>query len=262
MSAQPSRTRRRAELSQHFLRKGAVASSLLEATSISRRDLVVEIGAGKGALTRVLVGRCNRPVVVEIDPYLCSRLREELGAEIELVEGDFLTYELPTRRYKIIGSLPYAQTTAIVRRLTSADRPPEDAWLVIQREPARRFAGAPFGAETLWSLRLKPWWQVEIVRSLRRTDFEPPPAVESVLLWLARRSRPLIALEQAQLYRRFSESAFEAGTQLRRAVRRWLTPKQLSRLARELRFDPSRPPSALTFEQWLALFRFVAARIR
>ncbi len=258
MSAYGGRTRRRAELSQHFLRKGATAAELVASTSITSRDLVVEIGPGRGALTRVLAGRCARLIAVEIDPLLCAGLREEYAARAEIVAGDFLAYELPRGRYKAIGSVPYSRATEIVRRLLQAAVPPEDAWLVVQREAARRFAGSPYGRETLFSLQAKPWWHCEIVRTLRRTDFDPPPAVESVLLRLMRRERPLVERAEEALYRAFTAGVFHAGVAVARAVRPWLTHTQLARLARDLHFDPAAAPSALRFEQWLAIFRFVA----
>jgi 23S rRNA (adenine-N6)-dimethyltransferase len=247
VSAHPRRTRRRAELSQHFLRKGATAARLVAATSISPRDLVLEIGAGRGALTRP-----QRPA--------SAALRAELRARAEIVEGDFLEIELPRRSYKVVGSLPYARTTEIVRRLTSEGRPPDDAWLVVQREAARRFAGAPWGGETRWSLALKPWWHCELTAALRRVDFDPPPSVDSVLLWLGRRARPLVGPAQARLYLDLTDRLLRSGPTLARALRPRLTRAQLARLARDLGFDPAQPPSSLRFDQWLPVFRFLAGR--
>ena len=128
---------------------------------------------------------------------------------------------------------------------------------MIQREAAERFSGSPCSRETLSSLLLKPWWQIEIVRRLRRTDFDPPPSVDAVALWLARRTRPLVDRFQAEDYRRFIQGCFgRDGRSIRRCLRSEFTRTQIYRLSRDLRFDPSGPPSGLTFDQWLALFRF------
>jgi 23S rRNA (adenine-N6)-dimethyltransferase len=258
VAAHGGRTWRRAELSQHFLRKGATAAELVASTSIQPSDLVVEIGAGRGALTRALVGRCARLIAVEIDQALAADLRRDLDGRAEVVTADFLAFEPPRAPYKVIGNLPFSRTTEIVRSLTQARRAPEDAWLVVQREAARRLVGAPYGRETLLSLWTKPGWHCEIVRDLRRSDFEPPPAVESALLWLMRRERPLVAGRHLALYRRFTAAVLGAGVGAARALSPWLTRTQIARLAHDLHFDPVRPPSALRFEQWLAIFRFVA----
>ena len=158
----------------------------------------------------------------------------------------------------MLGSLPYARTTDIVRRLVEAPNPPEDAWIIVQREAGIRFAGSPYAAETLWSLRLKPWWHVEILERLRNTDFDPPPSVESVLLWLNRRARPLVSSREAPLYRDFIEHGLKDGGAINLATRRWLTRTQLKQLSRALHFQPHDVPSRLRFEQWLGLVRFVA----
>ena len=127
----------------------------------------------------------------------------------------------------------------------------------MQREAAHRFCGRPYVAESLWSLRLKPSWHVEIVDRLRRTDFDPPPSVESVLLWLNRRHRPLLRDTERRIYQRFIEFAFGGNRSLGQTTRPWLSKLELQRLGRDLRFAPDAPPSLLAFEQWLGIARFV-----
>lgn len=245
--------------SQHFLRRGALASQLVERAALGPEDCVLEIGAGRGAITRELARRCRRVVAVEIDPGLCRRLRAELGGApgVEIVQGDFLGQALPAAPFKVFANPPFRRSTAMLRRLLEARRPPEDVWLVLQLGSAHRFAGRPWAHETLTSLRLKPWWHAEIAVHLRRHDFDPPPSVESALLWLARRPRPLVAAADRRRYRAFLEAGFgRRGQTLRDSLRPLFTRPQLRRLAAELRIDLEARPSALRFEQWLGLFRF------
>ena len=213
-------------------------------------------------LTTELATRCRRLIAVELDERLCVQLRERFGAQqhVSIVHADFLRYDLPTRTaFKVVGNIPYGLTAAIVRRLVDGVLPPEDAYLILQREAAERFAGSPFATESLPSLLLKPWWQVEIVRRLRRSDFEPPPGVDSVVLWLARRTRPLVKRSEAADYRKFIEGCFgQGGDTAARCLRSAFTRKQIARLSGDLRFTSSAPPSALSFDQWLGLFRFRA----
>ena len=196
---------------------------------------------------------------MEFDGALSEALRARFlsDSRVTIVRSDFLRFRLPDVPYKVVGNIPFNRTAAIVRRIVQADSPPQDAWLVIQREAADRFAGGPCSRETLPSLLLKPWWQIEIARRFRRTDFDPPPGVDAVALWLARRTRPLVDRSQAGHYRRFIRSCFgRDGRSISRCLRLEFTRTQIHRLSRDLRFDPSGPPSCLTFDQWLALFRF------
>lgn len=238
------------------MRNQGTIARLVELTGVGDADVVVEIGPGRGALTRALARRAGRVIAVELDPLLARELRADLGtvANIEVVVADFLAYALPREDHVVVGNIPYGLTVAIMRKLDAAR--PRAAWLIVQREAAERFAGQPWGVETLQSLGLKPWWHIEIRGSLRPTDFEPPPRVESALLSLRRREHPLIA--DARHYRGFLERSFGHGQTAGDGLRRSMTRQQLHRLAKELRFSPDAPPSALTFEQWLALYRFVS----
>jgi len=227
------------------------------------------VGAGTGLLTERLARCCSQLWAVEVDERLCGALRARFAdaPHVCVVHADFLEWKRPAElgaRYKLVGNLPYARTAEIVRRLTEgpgASDGPEDAWLVVQLEAARRFAGAPFAPETLRSLSLKPWWQVEIARRLERSDFSPPPAVDSALLWMARRARPLV--DDRALYREFLGRAFaDGGASVRRRLEPLLSARQVSRLALDLRFDSKSSAAGLGFDQWLGLFRFWARERR
>lgn len=198
---------------------------------------------------------------VELDAGLARELAARLGEpNVLVIAGDFLHTPLPEPPYKVMANIPFARTAGIVRRLTEAPGPPEDAYLIVQREAAERFAGVPYTAESVASLLLKPWWHVEIVQRLRRTDFDPPPRVDSVVLRLMRRVRPLIEEAERALYSSFVRGIYGRARTVRASLRRELTAEQIRRLGRDLRFDGSAPPSALSFDQWLGLYRF--ARLR
>lgn len=227
---------------------------------------MVEIGPGRGILTAPLALLCRRLIAVELDERLCDELRERFSGErhVSIVHEDFLSFRPGSgAAYKVVGNIPYSRTAAIVRRLVDGVQPPEDAYLILQREAAERFAGTPFAPESLPSLLLKPWWHVEIVRRLRRTDFDPPPRVDSVVLWLARRTRPLLHRTDDAGYRSFIEACFgQGGNTVQRCLRSTFTRKQIDRLSRDLRFDSSASPSSLSFYQWLGLYRFRALNER
>jgi 23S rRNA (adenine-N6)-dimethyltransferase len=250
-----------ADPGQHFLRREALCSSLVSRSCIGPTDTVVEIGPGLGALTRPLARRAGRVLAVEIDERLCTGLRETFAREprVEVVRADFLDFALPSRPFKVFANIPFARTAAIVRRLTEARPGPSDVYLVVEHAAARRFAGAPFGPETLRSLLLKPRWHAELASELAPHEFSPPAAGPCALLWLARRPRPLVEDADAALYADFVAAGFgRRGDRIDACLEGLLTREQQRRCARSLRFDRAAPPSALGFEQWLGLFRCFA----
>jgi len=218
----------------------------------------MEVGPGLGALTAPLAARiargAGRLVAVELDSELAQVVRGRFAdaPQVEVREGDFLRTSIPPGA-RVVANLPFAITSDAVRHITASEA--RDAHLIVQREAAERFAGSPYGGETLPPLLLKPWWHIEILRPLRRTDFEPPPSVDSALLWLARRSPALVTPGQAARYRRFIERVFGEAPTVGDALRRVFTRAQIVRLRRELGIDMSVAPSAVAFERWLALYR-------
>jgi 16S rRNA (adenine1518-N6/adenine1519-N6)-dimethyltransferase len=225
-------------------------------------DFVVEVGPGRGVLTEQLAARLapesGRLVAVEVDSDLAEAARARFAgdARVEIEAGNFLDYPIPAGA-RVAANLPFAITADAVRHITSSNA--RDAHLIVQREAAQRFAGAPRARETLPSLLLKPWWHIEVLRDLRPTDFDPPPSVESVYLWLAHRDPPLVHDRDAEAYRAVVEAVFGRADTLGRGLTRIFTRSQVDRLRRELGLDLDAAPSTASFDRWLAIFRAAQA---
>jgi 23S rRNA (adenine-N6)-dimethyltransferase len=250
---------RRPELSQHFFRDGRTVARMVASLPLRRDAPVLDIGAGRGAITEALADAGFRVIAVEKDVRLFRGLRARLigRTNVECHHADALTMPLPRGRYSVVSNVPFAVTAALVRRLLDGASPPEDAFLVVQREAAEKFAGAP--QETLFSLLHKPYFEFSVPQRLRRSDFEPRPRVATVLLHARRRERPLLSTLERHEYERFVRGTFGAGPQaVGVALRARFSRRQVVRLARDLRFSPWQRASELTFPQWLALFRFAA----
>lgn len=250
--------RRRPELSQHFLRRRELASRLVAAAALGPHDLVVEVGPGRGVLTEALVATGARVLAVEVDPDLARLVADRFAARVESVQADFLDFPIP-RGARLIANLPFSITADAIRHVVRSEA--QDAHFIVQREAAERFAGAPWGRETLASLELKPWWHTELLRPLRRTDFDPPPSVDCAYLWLARRTPPLLPLAERAPYRSFFARTIGRGRTLREALRREFTRPQLDHITRDLGLPIDAHPTAATFDQWLAIYR-ASVRLR
>jgi 23S rRNA (adenine-N6)-dimethyltransferase len=252
------RARRRPELSQHFLRDASAARALVQRLAFPPGAFVIEPGAGDGALTAALADADFRVLAVEKDERLFELLRRRfIGRETVVCRcGDFLAMQLPELPYRVVSNVPYTITAAMVRKLLDAPRPPNDAALIVQREAAEKFAGAP--RETRLSLLHRPWFEIRIEYGVPRHCFAPPPRVRSVLMRIRPRAAPLVDAASAPAYRRFIVEAFgQGGREASRGLRRFVTAQQLARLRHDLGFAADARPSELAFSQWLAIFRFV-----
>lgn len=259
-------------LAQNFLRNPKLVRRLVRMSTIAPSDTVYEIGPGNGIITAALASVAGRVIAIEKDPELVRRLRERfcLVHNVEIVEQDFLDYSLRTRpgnaalsltarrqtgasEYKIFANIPYNITAQILRKILRERSNLAEGYLILQKEAAMKFSGSP--RETLFSIEAKPFFEFQILYQLRRIDFCPVPHVDSVLLSIKRRSRPLIETQDVARYRSFVEYGFGRWKpNLKLSFKNVFTYKQWKRLARDLDFPLNATPTELSFEQWLGLY--------
>ena len=252
-----SSSRQRTFYAQNFLKDPCLVASLLARCGIDHDDVVYEIGPGKGIITEQLARRCKQVVAIEKDPCLSALLLQQFAdrPNVTVHEGDFLHYRLPRKPYKVFANIPFNITTDIVTKLTSAEYPPEDAYLAMQKEAADRFLGKPH--ESLYSVLLKPWFEVELVHRFRRKDFVPEPQVDVVMLRLRKRGPPLVKRADRQSFRDFVVYSFTTWQPTPGYIFKGIfTRQQLKHMRRELGIDLDATPTSLTFEQWLNAFGY------
>ncbi|MCA8943392.1 MAG: ribosomal RNA small subunit methyltransferase A [Planctomycetes bacterium] len=196
---------------QNFLLDPSLHRAIADAAELERSDLVLEVGAGLGFLTRELVTRAGRVVAVEIDDRLLAILRDDVvrwedAQRVEFVhadalEGDGLSGELVAAvtaaavdlgPIKLVANLPYAVSGRfLAAALASTELTLRLAVIVVQRELADRLAAAPgsrdYGGLSVLSQACGP---VELVRPIGREVFRPRPNVDSALVRIDVR-RPL-----------------------------------------------------------------------
>jgi 23S rRNA (adenine-N6)-dimethyltransferase len=195
----PARQERRRRLGQNFL-PPRLAEQLVAEADFRPGQVVVEIGAGAGAVTAALGRRALEVVAVEIDPVWAERLRARFAhGRVRVVHGDFLSVPLPTRPFRVFGSLPFGRTTDILCRLFEDPRVPlERADLIVQWDVARKRAAVP--PTTLRSTAWAPWWEFRLGRRIPAAAFRPVPRVDAGVLVVTRRDRPLLPAAMARRY--------------------------------------------------------------
>jgi 23S rRNA (adenine-N6)-dimethyltransferase len=201
------RDERRRSLGQNFLRP-ELADQLVARAAFEPGDLVVEIGAGRGACTFSLAHKRGvRVIALEKDPRWANSLRREvvrrdLEARVRVVCCDARDYRMPRRPFRAFGSLPFGATTTILRHLL--DDPSTGltrADLIVQLEVARKRSATP--PTTLLSTTWAPWWCFEMGRRIPATAFRPMPSVDAAVLQVSRRAPPLLPLHLATAYASF-----------------------------------------------------------
>lgn len=251
----PGDIKRKIEHSQNFIIRQKLADELLSLSNIGPDDLVVEIGPGKGMITRALLKRAGHVIAVEQDPKFVAELSLlDLQDQFQLVVADFLEWQLPKMEYKVFSNPPFNYTADIMSKLTSSEVPPTDIFLIMQEAAAYRYAGMPYARNSQTSMLLSVDFTVEIVREISRDYFRPRPNVSIVFAHFAKRSASRIPERSRQLFRDFVVYGYNqwAPTVLD-AFGNVFSKQQLSIIERNQSLVGLKP-SDLTFEQWSQLF--------
>jgi 16S rRNA (adenine1518-N6/adenine1519-N6)-dimethyltransferase len=179
-------------LGQNFLADTNLLEAIVRGASLTRDDVVLEVGGGEGALTRELARVAGQVWVVELDRRLAPQL-EAVAAEagnVRIQWGDAMAVDLEALEpapAKVVSNLPYSVATPVILR-TIAELPAVRSWAVmVQREIADRLRAEP-GSRTYGapSVLVQVACRVELLRSVDRAVFTPRPRVESALLGLER----------------------------------------------------------------------------
>ena len=247
----------RKSLAQNFLTKSHLVASLLNESSISLDDIVYEIGPGTGMLTRELGKRAKKVIAIEKDCNLYKKLKKkfEPNDNIILYHADFLKFKIKESCYKVFANIPFNITSAVIRKIVFLANPPVEAYLIVQKEAAEKFLGMP--KTTQFSVLVKPWFSLKIIRFFKRTDFSPVPHVDIVMLHIEKRTPPLISARDIPIYEIFIKYGFNVWRKnLKLNYKKIFGHNQWKRLSRDLEFSIRAKPSELNFSQWLGLFEF------
>lgn len=195
-------TRPRPKLGQHFLRDARYAERAVEAAQLRPTDVVLEVGPGKGVLTRLLAPRCGRVVAVELDAALADALDVP---NVELLRGDAVQVEIPPFD-ACVSNLPYQISSPFLFRLLAREF--RVAVLLVQKEFADRLvAKVDTGEYGRLSVNAQRRAHVEILARVPPGAFDPPPQVDSALVRIVPRPAAFEIIDEA-LYDRVVEAAF------------------------------------------------------
>jgi 23S rRNA (adenine-N6)-dimethyltransferase len=230
--------------SQHNLRGQDFIKELIGHTNIKPSDIVYDIGAGTGAISAALSGKALHVYAIEFEPIAAEKLRENMkGYEnVTVKEGDFLDMKLPNGAYKIFANIPFHLSSAIIHKITEDPNPPSAAYLIVQKEFANKLLPNSDRFTGQLGMMIGPTFGVRIRRPLKRSDYTPPPAVDTVLIEIKKRDEPFIPLDDMEKYREFIQGCFSDPKIFAK------TPQKKIGLPEGIK------PSQMRLHQWVELF--------
>ncbi len=255
---------RRKALGQHFLTNRKVLNRIVEVIDPQPNDLIIEIGAGKGALTFYLAKTEANIIAIEKDKTLIPQLKKHVFPNLTVYKADALHVNfkniLQGKKAKIVGNLPYAISSPLLFNVLKEKDLFVFCVFLLQKEFAQRLCASP-GTKKYAPLSIL--FQNEFITQLHfrvlASSFSPPPRVESALVSLRKRQRPLFPMVDQESFAKFLKGAFKSRR------------KKLSNNLKNLDFSLSRireaylscgidekfRPEQVTLTQFVALYTFL-----
>lgn len=177
----------RRRLGQHFLIDEKILDRMVRYGEITRDDVVLDVGAGRGELTARLAEKAGKVIAVELDQELAEEARRRLKDydNVELLVGDVLKLK-PTGFNKVVSNPPYNISTRLLEWLIEEDA--ERIVLTLQREFASKLVAKPGSTKYLYiSFLSNLLYEPSIVEFIPRNLFRPMPKVNSAIVLMRRR---------------------------------------------------------------------------
>ena len=245
-------------LSQNFLADRATAEYVarLAVPQGHHVPLLLEVGAGKGALTAKLAPHCHELHAHEIDPRLVPKLRTRFSTtpQVRVVAGDFMDTRPPRTPFAVAGNVPFSRTADIVDWCLRAPAL-ADATLLTQLEYARKRTG-DYGSWTLLTVRSWPRYEWRLVGRVDRRRFSPVPRVDAGIVRIERRRTPLLEPAALRDWRHLVELGFSGvGGSLHASLRRAHPRRRVDAAFRAARLDPRVLVGEVSPDHWLRLHK-------
>lgn len=261
-------------MGQNFLVDETILQRIAAAAEPAPCDIVLEIGAGTGALTKVLAQEAGQVLALELDQRLMPILESELAeyGNVTLIQGDVLgldpgplirearkKLDVSEVRYKVVGNLPYYITSAILRQLLEADQRPDLMVITVQYEVAKRIVAKP-GDMSLLAVSVQFYGDPELLFRIKPGSFYPSPTVDSGVVRIDVPESPPLPEEEIDTFFQVVRAGFsQRRKQLHNALSAGLgecLPKDeaATRLDRA-GLDHRRRAQTLSVEEWIAVTR-------
>jgi 16S rRNA (adenine1518-N6/adenine1519-N6)-dimethyltransferase len=250
---------------QHFLIDRNILNKVIRTAQVGKEDIVLEIGPGLGEMTFALASRAKRVIAVEIDPKLVEILKKKAVnyPNVETVKGDILKIDLNLllsregRRIKVVANLPYQISAPLLFRFIESKEFFSTLTLMLQREVAERMVASPDRKEYgPLSVFLQLVWNLSIRFFVKPSAFFPPPEIESAVVHMVPKERPILELRDEEWFHQVVRGCFRyrRKTLINGLKHSGLSlPQDLERRFENIGIDPRRRPETLSVQEFARL---------
>ncbi|HSD55788.1 MAG TPA: 16S rRNA (adenine(1518)-N(6)/adenine(1519)-N(6))-dimethyltransferase RsmA [Candidatus Saccharimonadales bacterium] len=250
-------------LGQHWLDDQESLNAMLDSAEVGLDDTVLEIGPGPGTLTEELVHSAKEIIAVEFDQDLARELPMRVQApNLTVVNQDILKFDLTSLppNYKVVANIPYYLTSKLLQTLCESSNHFGKAAILIQKEVAERVC-AKAGDMSLLSVSVQYYCEASLGKLVPAELFTPPPKVDSQILQLRFREKPLFEDVDTKQFFRVVKAGF---AQRRKTLLNslgsglHLSREETAAILEKAGIAPTVRPQNLTLEDWYRLYKTLA----
>jgi len=252
-------------LGQNFLFDKNIQKKIVLASDLNKNDIVLEIGAGLGDLTKQIALVAKKVYALEIDNRLFEALRENLKSQVNcwILKEDILKFDLGKflrskkikQKIKVIGNIPYYISSPIIEHLIKYRQEISAVCLTVQKEFGRRVC-AGFGSKeySSFSCFVQYYAQSKITFEIKKGSFRPAPKVDSCFLSLNFRDKPAVCVNDEERFFQLIRAAFNQRRKtLRNSLQDFIVKDKLKTILNSLNIEINTRPEELSLEQFARL---------
>jgi 16S rRNA (adenine1518-N6/adenine1519-N6)-dimethyltransferase len=259
----------RKRLGQHFLVDRNILDKVVHTAQIAKEDAVLEVGPGLGEMTIALARRAKRVIAIEIDSKLATILGKKMKdyPNVEVVNRDILRvdfnrfFEKGGHPIKVVANLPYQISTPLLFHFIESKEIFSSFTLMLQKEVAERMVASPGGKEYgPLSIFIQMASDVSICFFIKPSAFFPPPKVESAVVQMAWKERPIIERQNEEWFKKVVKACFGYRRKtLINALKHsgFTLPESIELKMEKIGINPRRRPETLTIQEYEILARIL-----
>ena len=250
-------------LGQHFLTDTTVLDEIIQAADLTLNDIVVEVGPGRGILTKRLVANAGQIFTIELDVKLANLIETQLDYPKNLTSiiGDARYTDInelidPDSKFKMVSNLPYYAANPIVRRFLELPPKPQVMVVMVQEEVAKSMVAEP-GQMGILSVAVQYYAKTQLVCKVPPQAFYPIPKVSSAVVKMEVYPESPFHLENTDAFFSLVKAGFRAPRKkLHNSLSNGLNIPSASaiRLIEMSGIDPHCRPASLSIAEWIALY--------
>ncbi|MXQ52160.1 23S ribosomal RNA methyltransferase Erm [Shimazuella alba] len=248
---------------QHLIHNKKLIHEIVDQAKVSIHDTVLDLGAGKGALTAILNQKAGKVLAVEYDSKFVDILKRKVtqNPNMRVFHQDILKMHLPKEPFIVVSNVPYSITTPIMKMLLNKPSSGfQSAVIVMEKGAARRFTSRLVKDPYIIAWRM--WFDIRYVKGISRRNFSPPPRVDSAMITIKRKKKPIIPVADYLIFRGLVDYVLKnPRLTIDLALKGVFTPPQIKYLKRNLGIKNDFPITSLSEHHWGIIFETMVKHV-